>query len=111
MAARGSIAKIDVVNKIAKAFGNDFIGEFDKKYYVWAYENGERVQIALSLTCPKVAVEAGAAVVAPTAPAASTSKNWDFEDESASAPESKPALEITPEEISNIEALMARLGL
>lgn len=34
--ARGSIAKENVVAKIQEAFGADWIGEENKKYYVWA---------------------------------------------------------------------------
>ena len=36
MAAKGTTAKINVQNKIALAFGSDYIGEVDKKIYVWA---------------------------------------------------------------------------
>ena len=50
--AKGAVAKTNVINKIAMAFGNDFIGEVDKKVYVWADDGGEKVQIALALTCP-----------------------------------------------------------
>ncbi len=51
--AKGAIAKENVVKKIVEAFGEDFIGEQDKKVYVWGMENGEKVQVAISLTCPK----------------------------------------------------------
>ena len=34
MAAKGSIAKAEVVKKIAETFGQDFLGEYDKKIYV-----------------------------------------------------------------------------
>ena len=50
--AKGTIGKQNVINKIKQAFGADYIGEYDKKIYVWTTENGERIQIALSLTCP-----------------------------------------------------------
>ena len=53
MAVRGNVAKQNVINKIKKAFGANYVGEFDKKIYVFADDGGERVQIALSLTCPK----------------------------------------------------------
>ena len=53
MAVRGNVAKQNVINKIKEAFGADYVGEFDKKIYVFADDGGERVQIALSLTCPK----------------------------------------------------------
>lgn len=51
--AKGAIAKESVIKKITEAFGADYLGEVDKKYYVQAEENGEMVQVALSLTCPK----------------------------------------------------------
>ena len=34
--ARGSIAKEVIVKKLKDAFGADFIGEVDKKIYIWA---------------------------------------------------------------------------
>ena len=46
--AKGAIAKQVVINKIAEAFGADYIGEVDKKLYVWADENGEKIQIAIA---------------------------------------------------------------
>ena len=49
--AKGAIGKQNVIKKIQTAFGADFIGEYDKKIYVYTQENGERIQIALSLTC------------------------------------------------------------
>ena len=55
--ARGQEAKNYVAKKLAEAFGADYIGEIDKKYYVWSKENGERVQVAISMTCPKTPVE------------------------------------------------------
>ena len=51
---KGQIAKEQVVKIISQAFGKDYIGEFDKKHYVWANDGGEKVQIAITLTCPKV---------------------------------------------------------
>ena len=52
--AKGNIAKQNVAKKIAEVFGSDFVGEFDKKLYLWSEENGEKVQIAISMTCPKI---------------------------------------------------------
>lgn len=105
--ARGSVAKEAVVNKIAAAFGNDYIGEYDKKYYVWANEGGERIQIAISLTCPKTPIEIATVV--------SDDGDWDFSDNKPKATtvavsNAAPA-EITDEEKENIAALMERLGL
>lgn len=57
--SKGAAAKERVTNKIISAFGSDFIAIDDKKkIYVWADDNGEKVQIALSLTMPKITIEA-----------------------------------------------------
>lgn len=103
MAARGSIAKEKVAKKLAEAFGNDWIGEYDRKYYVWSEENGERVQIAISMTCPKSAVGAASA---------SKEDVLDFTgDASSSIGGGNVNVEITADEKKNIADLMARLGL
>lgn len=106
--AKGAIAKQQVINKLAAAFGDDYIGEFDKKFYVWANENGERVQIAISLTCPKNPIEIATNV-------ADDGGDWDFSDDKPKAgvvavTNAAPA-EITEQEKQNIADLMARLGL
>ena len=103
--AKGAVAKQAVINRIAEAFGTDFIGEVDKKVYVWATENGERVQIAMALTCPKTPIE--------TADAGGG--DWNFEDAPAApgivATPTKTAAEISEAEKKNIADLMSRLGL
>ena len=105
---RGAIAKRQVVDKLALAFGENFIGEYDKKFYVWANENGERVQIAISLTCPKTPIEVAALDAA-------DGGDWDFTDEkpktaNVAVTNAAPA-EISEQEKQNIADLMARLGL
>ena len=103
--ARGAIGKQNVINKIKQAFGADFIGEYDKKLYVWATENGERIQIALSLTCPKVPVAISDNP---------TTGDFNFEDDApnvvVAAGAYQPA-EITKEERERVNDLMKRLGL
>ena len=111
--ARGTIAKQNVINVIANAFGKDYIGEVDKKIYVWANDGGERVQIALTLTCPKVNVDVEAAV----APSVNADHDWDFGSSEPAA--AKPLVstksfqpaEITQDERDTVAELMARLGL
>lgn len=103
--AKGAIAKQQVINKLKTAFGADFIGEYDKKIYVWAQENGERIQIALSLTCPKVPVQIADAPL---------TGDFNFEDDApatvvAAAP-FQPA-EITDEERARVNDMMVKLGL
>ena len=102
--AKGTIAKEAVEKKIAAAFGNDYIGIYDKKIYVWAKDNGENVQIAISLTCPKVQVEAHTTT---------SLGDFNFEDDSntvIAAAGYQPA-EITDEERARVEDLMKTLGL
>ena len=103
--ARGQIAKNNVDQKIKVAFGSDFIGTYDKKLYVWATENGERIQIALSLTCPKVPVAISDNP---------TTGDFNFEDDApnvvVAAGAYQPA-EITKEERERVNDLMKRLGL
>lgn len=99
--AKGSIAKEQIAKKMAETFGADWIGERDKKYYLWANENGERIQIAISMTCPKTPVgEVGASA---------DSNVLNFEDGVTAGGETQ--IEITVDEKKNVADLMARLGL
>ena len=102
--AKGANAKNAVINKIAMAFGTDYIGEIDKKVYVWADDGGEKVQIAIALTCPKNPVETGGVSVAPVS-------GWDFSDKAVTASTPVSKAEITPEEQARIADMMSRLGL
>ena len=104
--ARGAEAKDYLEAKIKEAFGNDYITTIDKKVYVWAYEGGEKVQIAIAMTCPKTPV--GTAVVS----TGSRDGGMDFENMTVStvATGFQPA-EITETEKKNIADLMSRLGL
>lgn len=101
---KGQIAKEKVANIIKTAFTNDYIGEFDRKHYVWADDgNGQKVQIAITLTCPKVL--RGIEETSPTA--------LNFDDDENSAVEAatfKPA-EISQEEQDTLAELMSKLGL
>lgn len=103
--AKGTIGKQNVINKIKQAFGADFIGEYDKKIYVYTQENGERIQIALSLTCPKVPVAISDNP---------TTGDFNFEDDApnvvVAAGAYQPA-EITKEERERVNDLMRKLGL
>ena len=103
--AKGQIAKENVTKVIADAFGENFVGEFDKKLYVWANDGSEKVQIAIALTCPKV--YRGIEETAPTA--------LNFEDDEPEKGQNaatgfQPA-EITQEEQDTLAELMAKLGL
>ena len=106
MAARGSVAKENIAKKLQEAFGKDYIGEFDRKYFIWGNDGGERVQIAISMTCPKTPIEVDKTV--------NTGGDWDFTDtpKTAAIPiASAGPAEITQDEIDNVAELMRKLGL
>ena len=102
---KGQLAKEKVKEKIIQIFGNDYIGEFDRKYYVWEKDGNEKVQIAIALTCPKVyrGVEETEVV---------TSLNFDNDSPSMENQPTKfhPA-EITQEEKDTLADLMQKLNL
>jgi len=101
--AKGSVAKEAVIAKIQTAFGTDFAGIDDKKkLYVWADDGGERVQIAIALTCPKTNVDFGNA---PTV-AASNTMNFDTPTETPVTP-----LKMSEDEQATLDRLMKELGL
>lgn len=98
--AKGQVAKDNLMKKFIKACGNDYIGEFDKKYYFWADENGEKVQIAISLTCPKTFVGK-----------VSNEYGHDFSGEASVVVSSNRVNDISDEEKENIKKLMKSLNL
>ena len=100
--AKGNNAKQQVENIIRDAFGKNFLGIAEKKIYVKADDgNGEMVDIAITLTCPKVPFSSG-----------NVEGGLDFNNMPAqgTATEFVPA-EITPEETANIKKLIEKLGL
>lgn len=119
MAAKGTAAKAEVMEKIAEVFGENFIGEVDKKLYVWANDGGERIQVAIALTCPKVPVESASPIT--TRKVEETTFSWGGptkpEEEKKGfpgaglKPSSLAAAEITEEERNRIATLIERLGL
>ena len=101
--ARGTIAKDAVMAKIQSVFGSDVIGIYDKKLYVWANDGGEKVQVSIALTCPKNPVGEVAGV---------SDGGFDFSgDNIVIAPTNAEPAEVSEEELENIRAAMARLGL
>lgn len=105
MAAKGALAKEDVMNKILEVFPGSF--KYEKELRIPMMENGEMLQIKVTLTAAKNMVENGADVAMPC-------------DMSGSfAPTSVPAqlkhdavaVEPTAAEKQNIKTLAAMLGL
>ena len=98
---KGQIAKDNVINKIAAAFGKDYVGLVDKKVYVWSEEDGEKVQVCLSLTCPKNPVGVGGEENGMNFGASTVSTTPDIYN---------PA-EISDKEMENVRNLIKELGL
>ena len=107
--AKGSIAKEHVVEIIKNAFGDKFICELDKKIYVWSEENGEPVQVAISLTCPKTPVSGGAASARTIV--STDGFGLDFENMPTTPATEVVNLEYTQEEKDTLNKLIAELGL
>ena len=57
MAAKGSILKQEIASKILAAFPGSFLYNDGKEIRINGTENGESLQIKLTLTAAKVAVE------------------------------------------------------
>ena len=55
MAARGAESKAKIIEKILTTFENSF--QYDKEVRIPMYENGELIQIKLTLTAAKTNVE------------------------------------------------------
>ena len=102
--ARGATAKTKIAEKIKDLFGADYVGESGGKYYVWENDGGEKVQIAISLTCPKNPI--GTVDMS-----SAFGDGLDFEAEPVVTQSKFEPAEITPEETQNLADLMARLGL
>lgn len=90
---KGAVAKENVIEIIKNSFGQNFLGEQDKKLYVLADDGGEKVQIAISLTCPKTGLEVS-----------------DAEPRSETV-ERPATVEVTKEETETLSALLKKLGL
>ena len=95
--AKGSIAKENLLKRFATAVGEDYICEKDKKFYFWSTENGERVQVAISMTVPKTPVECNAP---------GGDLNFDTETPAPAKP-----VEMGADEKATLDRLMEELGL
>lgn len=102
--AKGTIAKQTVVAKIKEVFGADYIGENANKHFVWVSDGGEKVQIAISLTCPKNPI--GTVDMS-----SAFGDGLDFEAEPIVAQTKFEPAEITEQEVENLATMMSKLGL
>ena len=105
MAARGALAKDKITNQILTAFPGSF--KYDKEIRIPVDENGELVQIKVTLTAAKVNVEAGGDTVLP-----GTVKVESSNTSITPTPRVEPAREViqpTAEEKHNVSELLKLL--
>ena len=95
---RGEEARAKVYENIKEAFGENFVGVFDKKIYVWAEEGAEKIQFSITITMPKNPMVSN---VNPT--------NDSEVNVTSEAPPRK--MDYSPEEEEKIKKLMEELNL
>jgi len=103
--AKGSILKQEVSEKILKAFPGSFLYNDGKEIRINGLENGEQLQIKVTLTCAKVAVEGGEDVALP-----GEEKTASADVKLAGTNEQIPQ-EPSAEEKERLATLLNRLGL
>ena len=101
---KGAVAKSKIAEKIKNLYGADYVGEAGGKYYIYENDGGEKVQIAISLTCPKNPI--GTVDMS-----SAFGGGLDFEAEPVVVQTKFEPAEITEQEVENLAAMMARLGL
>lgn len=103
--ARGAAAKEEIINRLLSTFEGSF--KFDKEIRIPMMENGEEVQIKVTLTCAKVNVDRGSDAALP---GVLQTKDKSTVGSISNATDSS-LIEPTAEEKANVKALMERLGL
>ena len=103
MAAKGSISKEIIVQKILDTFDGAF--KFDKEIRIPMIEDGAEVQIKVTLTCAKTNVESGMDTAIPGAITATTATP------TPKVIDNHGIAEVTEEEKQNVLKAMAALGL
>lgn len=102
MAARGAIAKEQITQQILEAFTGSF--KYDKEIRIPIMENGEQIQIKVTLTAAKTNVEGGSDTALPGEVATPTATAKPLKENAVVA-------EVTEEEKQNVMKAMAALGL
>ena len=105
MAAKGSILKQEVAEKILAAFPGSFLYNDGKEIRINGIEEGQQLQIKVVLTCAKVAVEGGDDTILPGERVAATA------DVKPTGTNEKIPQEPTAEEKERLTTLLNKLGL
>lgn len=102
--ARGQTVKQEVLKKILETFEGSFLYNDGKEIRILGNENGEEIQIKVTLTCAKENVIQGQDNELPGA-SAITNNELNFEDTP------KKVVEPTADEKANVQDLLRALGL
>lgn len=102
MAAKGSLAKQEIANKVLETFPGSFLYNDGKEIRINWTEDGLPIQIKMVLTAAKVAVEGGEDVAIPGAATAAIKPTETNE---------KIPQEPSEEEKERLAALLSKLGL
>ena len=107
MRTKSGEAQRNLINQIIKLLpSDDYIGEFEKKHYFWSRVGKEKIQVAISLACPKDPI------VAINDPNGFVGDGIDFEIASKTIIYSTAAaVEASEEEIDRLKNLMEKLEL
>lgn len=105
MAAKGSILKQEIAKKILETFPGSFLYNDGKEIRINGTENGEILQIKISMTCAKVAVEGGDDNALPGEKTVATA------DVKPAGTNEKVPQEPTAEEKERLTTLLNKLGL
>lgn len=103
MAAKGSILKREIAEKILATFPGSFLYNDGKEIRINGVENGEKLQIKLTFTAAKNAVEGGSDVVLPGEAATADVKSVETNENIPQEP--------TAEEKERLTTLLNKLGL
>ena len=109
MAARGSEAKAAITAKIMETFQGAFMNE--KELRIPFTENGERVEIKVTLTCAKTNVGNNDIIGAFSVPLTETKAAEENKVDSSSNTEEKNFMEPTEQEKQNVIDLLDILNL
>lgn len=107
--AKGGTSKDKLIDALKAALPENWVGMDDKKRAVFEFvEDGEPIQVAVALTCPKVLIpRQGAPSPTITSP---SSDAGAFITADVAAKE-KERLEISDEERKNVDTLLSNLGI
>ena len=109
MAAKGSVLKEQIIQKILETFPGAF--KYDKEVRIPGDEGGEELQIKVTFTCAKVNVEPGEDTAMPGVSKVSKEKTNSTSESTPIAGSTMKLEAPTEEEKKNVANLLNMLGL